>query len=549
MSSNISKLLYRRGINQPLLDAFRHRQLSEGTSSKPLIKKLATEYQIGEAQVAASVSFYDRTESADDPKKLALCNGTACLCADPDGQLLKSLQQRKGDETTGEVTCLGHCYAGYAYLDRGQPHSGDPTPPKEPKAENALNDHLVRSSLKTPLLTSAPLSIDRVDELIGTIITWEPQQLLDEILASGVRGYGGAGYPTGVKWESCMRVESTRKYIICNADEGDPGAFSDRYLLESQPLSVLTGIILAGRIVGASTGIIYLRDEYPHAHSTLEKAISALRSAGLIGERINRSSFDFDIKIVLGAGAYICGEETALIASIEGRRPEVAVRPPYPTESGLFGFPTVVNNVETFAATTAVLQKGGKKFAQLGTDHSTGTKLISLSSLFNHPGIVEVEMGTPLDDLLYRWGGGFSVPVKAIQVGGPLGGVIRTDQTSELTIDYESFVDNRVHLGHGSIVAIPESMPMTRFIHHLFSFVAHESCGKCFPCRLGSLRGAEMFAYALNGSLLNPQLLDDLLLTLEEGSLCGLGGGIPLPVKNIMDQFPDELSWENGGSK
>jgi NADH-quinone oxidoreductase subunit F len=343
-----------------------------------------------------------------------------------------------------------------------------------------------------------------------------------------------------------MKVENTTKFIICNADEGDPGAFSDRYLLESQPLRVLTGMMLAGRVIGATTGLIYLRDEYPHASTTLQKAISDLRAAALLGKGINGGEFDFEIKVILGAGAYICGEETALIASIEGRRPEVAVRPPYPTQSGLYGYPTVVNNVETFAATTAILETSGEEYARLGSTRSTGTKLISLSSLFNQPGIVEVEMGTPLDDLLYQWGGGFSQPVKAIQVGGPLGGVIRTDQTTSLTLDFESFAEHGFVLGHGGIVAIPESMPMNRFIHHLFGFVAEESCGKCFPCRLGSIRGEEMFQHALDGSPLNPQLLDDLLLTLEQGSLCGLGGGIPLPIRNILQQFSEELPWTEG---
>ena len=546
MSSNISKLLSRRGIDHSLLEAFHHHQKSPASSRERLIKKLAKEHQIGEAQVAASFSFYDHLDSAGDPRELALCNGTACLCADPDNRLLAALKKRHGKEVTGRVSCLGHCYAAHAYLDQGQPCSGDPAPSREPEITNTISDELVRSNLKEPLLTTTPLSIEQTAELITRITTQAPYDLLDQILTSKLRGCGGAGFPTGVKWESCMKVENTTKFIICNADEGDPGAFSDRYLLESQPLRVLTGMMLAGRVIGATTGLIYLRDEYPHASTTLQKAISDLRAAALLGKGINGGEFDFEIKVVLGAGAYICGEETALIASIEGRRPEVAVRPPYPTQSGLYGYPTVVNNVETFAATTAILETSGEEYARLGSTRSTGTKLISLSSLFNQPGIVEVEIGTPLDDLLYQWGGGFSQPVKAIQVGGPLGGVIRTDQTTSLTLDFESFAEHGFVLGHGGIVAIPESMSMNRFIHHLFGFVAEESCGKCFPCRLGSIRGEEMFQHALDGSPLNPQLLDDLLLTLEQGSLCGLGGGIPLPIRNILQQFSEELPWTEG---
>ncbi|MCX6294738.1 MAG: formate dehydrogenase, partial [Bacteroidetes bacterium] len=263
----------------------------------------------------------------------------------------------------------------------------------------------------------------------------------------------------------------------------------------------------------------------------------------LLGEKILGSDFNFDFKIISAQGAYICGEETALLSSIEGQRPEVRIRPPYPTQQGLFNKPTVVNNVETLANLPFIIKNGGKAFAAVGTQRSSGTKLISLDGHFKNPGIFEVDMGTPLSIVINDLGGGFRKPVKAMHIGGPLGGLVPVSKIKDLTLDFDSFAKEGFLLGHASIVCIPDEYPLIKYIEHLFKFTAHESCGKCFPCRLGSTRGYEMIEKAQNENYkIDVTLMNDLLETLETGSLCALGGGLPLPVKNAMNYFENELS-------
>ncbi len=369
-----------------------------------------------------------------------------------------------------------------------------------------------------------------------------PADCLKTIQDSNLRGRGGAGFPAGYKSEAARKVEADKKYIICNADEGDPGAYIDRYLLENQPHRVLFGMLLAGYYVGSDEGVIYLRAEYPESITAIKKAIAEATAAGCIGTDIFGSGFSFHFKVIAGAGAYICGEETALIASLEGQRPEVSVRPPYPTTEGLFGKPTVVNNVETFASVHSILSMGGEAYAAIGPTESTGPKLACLNNLFNRPGLYEVPMGTPLSVIVNELGQGFSQPVKALHIGGPLGGLVPVDKIGELTFDFESFQEAGFLLGHGSIIAIPESFPMIEYLEHLFEFCAVESCGKCFPCRIGSVRGQEMLRAAIDGrEKINRELLDDLLETMELGSLCAHGGGIPLPIKNALQYFSEEM--------
>jgi len=345
-----------------------------------------------------------------------------------------------------------------------------------------------------------------------------------------------------IKWEACKNEQNDTKFIICNADEGDPGAYSDRYLLEEQPHSVLFGMMIAGYITGAEWGVLYIRAEYPEAVEIVQRAIDELRAAKLLGKNIAKSTFNFDFKIIKAQGAYICGEETALINSIEGQRPEVRTRPPFPTQQGLFNKPTIVNNVETLAAVYAIIKNGGEAYAKLGTEKSKGTKLVCLDSFFKNPGICEVEMGTPLDIVVNKLGGGFKSPVKAMQIGGPLGGIVPTSEIKDLSIDFESFAQNGFLLGHASIVCIPADFSMMKYIEHLFDFASYESCGKCFPCRLGTKRGQEMTHKALNSDYkIDRKLFQDLLTTLQKGSLCAHGGGIPLPVQNALTYFDDEL--------
>jgi NADH-quinone oxidoreductase subunit F len=302
-------------------------------------------------------------------------------------------------------------------------------------------------------------------------------------------------------------------------------------------------MLVSGRVTGANYGILYIRAEYPESVNAVQKAISEIEQLGYCGKNILGSGFDFEFKIIQARGAYICGEETALINSIEGQRPEVRTRPPYPAQRGLFNKPTVVNNVETLAALHAIVTDGPECWKNLGTAQSTGTKLVSLDGYFKRPGIYEVEMGTPMQVVIDDLGGGFKFPVKALHIGGPLGGVVPIQKIDTLTLDFESFSQAGFLLGHASVICIPQSFPMIRYLEHLLDFAAYESCGKCFPCRLGTKRGLEMIQQSITGDYsIDRQLFEDLLTTLEQGSLCGHGGGIPLPIRNILHYFKDELS-------
>jgi NADH-quinone oxidoreductase subunit F len=330
--------------------------------------------------------------------------------------------------------------------------------------------------------------------------------------------------------------------VVCNADEGDPGAYSDRYLLEQRPHAVLLGMILTGYMIGASTGVLYIRGEYPESIDVVTEELEKLRQKNLIGEHIYGTNFSFDFKVIRAQGAYICGEETALLSSIEGQRPEVRIRPPYPAQQGLFNKPTVVNNVETLACIPWILREGGDSFAAIGRGKSTGTKLVSLDGFFNRPGIYEVDMGTPLSVVVNELGKGLKSSVKALHIGGPLGGLVPMEKVQDLSIDFESFNQEGFLLGHASVVCLPESYPVIEYIEHLFQFTAHESCGKCFPCRIGSTRGYEMIHKARTSDYkIEKTLLTDLIETMEIGSLCALGGGVPLPVRNALKYFNAEL--------
>jgi NADH-quinone oxidoreductase subunit F len=443
------------------------------------------------------------------------------------------------------MCCLGRCHENSAYHYDGKNYSGknglEITSVLNRNGEN--NDaYNVGSNLKEPILINPYPEEVSFFNFIRECLKKEKDQLLAEIKKSNVRGRGGAGFPMGLKLESCKNVPGNQKFVVCNADEGDPGAYSDRYLLEKQPHLLLFGMLIAGYIIGASRGVIYIRGEYPESISVINKEIEKWQQNGLLGENINNTSFDFRFKVIEGAGAYICGEETALLSSIEGQRPEVRVRPPYPTQEGLFNLPTVVNNVETSATLYYILKNGGEQYASLGTGKSTGSKLVCLDSLFNRPGMYEIEMGTPLSIVVNEFGKGFKRDVKAIHVGGPLGGIVPVEKIDSLTLDFESFASNGFLLGHAGIVSIPKDFPMIAYQEHLFEFTAVESCGKCFPCSIGSTRGKELIQKAQAEDFkIDRKLMDDLLETLEIGSLCALGGGLPLGIKNALKYFDKEL--------
>jgi NADH-quinone oxidoreductase subunit F len=544
MSKNLSYLAGRKGAAKTLFEDLGIAAGETGTPSVERMEELRREFLVGKANVYGAVTFYDFLKPENQGKKVYVCNGSACLCAGTQPALKEKLQAHFAGHEIGEMCCLGRCHENSSFHYDGKNYSGNAIDEIDAikKNKTPVADSYAVASKGTPVLTHPFPGIETCYAILKKFLQQPVEESFAELKASGLRGRGGAGFPMAIKLESCRNTNAEQRFVVCNADEGDPGAYSDRYLLEHQPHAVLMGMMMAGYLANATMGIIYIRAEYPEALVAIENAIGALKQNHYIGENIFDSGFTFHFKIIKAQGAYICGEETALLSSIEGQRPEVRVRPPYPAQQGLFNLPTVVNNVETLANLPWIMQHGGKTFASIGTDKSTGTKLLSLDGWFNRPGIYEVDMGTPLDTVIHELGGGFREPVKALHIGGPLGGLVPVSKINDLTIDFESFSSQGFLLGHASIVCIPENFPMLLYIEHLFEFTAHESCGKCFPCRLGSTRGKEMLHKARTSDYkIDRKLLDDLLETLEIGSLCMLGGGLPLPVKNALHYFEDEL--------
>ena len=508
--------------------------------------QLAGEYNLGVSTIHSTKSFYDFFSEDFKNKKAYVCTDSACMCRGTQENVTQKLKSKLGEDSVGEMICLGRCYENSAFYYNGENYSGDDI--------NQLDDiisgshksipYTMKSFSDTSFLVEDEVfsTYDDFRELLQTCFKAEKNDLIDSLKDSGLRGRGGAGFPTGMKWEFCKAQEAKAKYVVCNADEGDPGAYSDRYLLEEQALKVLFGMVICGYIIGSKQGFMYIRGEYPESIDITNETLSKLRDLGLLGENILGSGFDFDMSVVEGQGAYICGEETALIASIEGRRAEVDVRPPFPVVEGLYKKPTVVNNVESLAAVAAIFKLGSESYKSIGNGRSLGTKLISLDGHFNNPGLYEVDLGTSLEFIIDNIGGGFNEDIKAIQIGGPLGGIVPVDILKTLTLDFEVFAEAGFLLGHASFVCIPRSFSAVEYAKHLFAFTAHESCGKCFPCRLGSTRGKEMLGSAIDGTQkFSEELIHDLLETMEVGSLCALGGGLPLAIKNLLEHCSDEF--------
>ena len=370
------------------------------------------------------------------------------------------------------------------------------------------------------------------------------QAIVDEIKASGLRGRGGAAFPTGIKWQTVLDTDSDQKYIVCNADEGDSGTFADRLLMEGDPYQLIEGMTIAGVAVGATQGYIYLRSEYPRAQQMLEQAIDAAHAAGLLGQNILESTCSFDLEVRMGAGSYICGEETALLNSLEGKRGVVRAKPPLPAIEGLFGQPTVVNNVLTLASVTAILADGGADYAHYGVNRSKGTIPLQLAGNIKNGGLIEVPFGASLRSVIDEWGGGTRSgrPVRAVQIGGPLGAYLSNEQL-DVTVDYEALAAAGGMLGHGGIVVFDDTVDMAKQAHFAMDFCAKESCGKCTPCRIGAVRGREVLDRVCESGATEDDLilLMDLCDTMEQASLCAMGGLTPLPVKSAMNNFPEDF--------
>ena len=508
--------------------------------------ELAAEYNLGVSTVHSTKSFYDFLNEDFKSKKAYVCSGSACLCRGTQDVVSDKLNQKFGEENVGEMICLGRCYENSAFNYNGENYSGDDINKLDQiiAGKHTSPAYTMKSFSNTPFLVEESVfsTYDDFKDLLEVCFATDKDDLIASLKDSGLRGRGGAGFPTGMKWEFCKDQEVSTKYVVCNADEGDPGAFSDRYLMEEQPLKVLFGMVICAYIIGSKQGFLYIRGEYPESITITNDSLAKLRELGLLGDNILGTGFDFDMNVVEGQGAYICGEETALIASIEGRRAEVDVRPPFPVVEGLYKKPTVVNNVESLAAVAAIFKLGSEAYKSIGNGRSLGTKLISLDGYFNNPGLYEVDLGTPISFIIDEIGGGFNDDIKALQIGGPLGGIVPVDILKTLTLDFEAFSEGGFLLGHASFVCIPKSFSAVEYAKHLFAFTAHESCGKCFPCRLGSVRGKEMLESAIEGKQkFSEELIYDLLETMEVGSLCALGGGLPLAIKNLLEHCSDEF--------
>ena len=417
----------------------------------------------------------------------------------------------------------------------------------------SLNDvDFYKKQKRVALRNCGVINPENIEEYIGVngysalgkvLTSMKPQEVIDEILKSGLRGRGGGGFPTGLKWSFAAKSVDDQKYVACNADEGDPGAFMDRSILEGDPHSVIEAMAIAGYAIGATEGYIYIRAEYPIAVARLQIAIEQAKEYGMLGKNIFNSGFDFDLHIRLGAGAFVCGEETALMTSIEGHRGEPRPRPPFPAVKGLFGKPTVLNNVETYANIPVIINEGAEEFAKIGTEKSKGTKVFAVGGKIHNTGLVEIPMGTTLREIVYEIGGGIpnGKKFKAAQTGGPSGGCIPA-QYLDIPIDYDSLISIGSMMGSGGLIVMDEDTCMVDIAKFFLAFTVDESCGKCAPCRIGTKRMYEILDKITkgNGTLDDIKNLKELCYNVKESALCGLGQTAPNPILSTLRYFEDE---------
>ncbi|HMB06728.1 MAG TPA: NADH-quinone oxidoreductase subunit NuoF [Isosphaeraceae bacterium] len=459
---------------------------------------------------------------------LRLCCEGPLVQVDPDGPLYEKV-------TPADAASI------VAALDGGRAAArrGDPDRPFFTRQRAIV---LENSGLVEPERIESYIEAGGYESLYQVLREMSPAEVVDEVTRSGLRGRGGAGYPTGVKWGTIAKQRTESKYVVCNADEGDPGAFMDRSVLESDPHRVLEGMAIAAYAVGAGQGYIYVRGEYPLAIRRLDTAIRQAKRLGLLGSQIFESRFDFKVDLRIGAGAFICGEETALIASIEGRRGMPRPRPPYPAEHGLWGYPTLINNVETFANIPPIIRNGAAWFAGIGTETSKGTKVFALSGKIKNTGLVEVPMGTTLREIVEEIGGGPPQgPIKAVQTGGPSGGCIPTELL-DTPVDYESLARVGSIMGSGGMIVMDQETNMVDLARFFMEFCRDESCGKCIPCRVGTVQMHRLLDRIGRGFATRADLdqLEALCDMVKHASLCGLGQSAPNPVLSSMRYFRHE---------
>jgi bidirectional [NiFe] hydrogenase diaphorase subunit len=460
---------------------------------------------------------------------LGLCTAGPLIRVEPDGVMYEGVT---ADDASDIVQSLG-----------GQPVERLLCPADSPFFQKQVKVVLENSGVIDPEKIEDYIARDGYLALARVLEEMTPQEVIDEITRSGLRGRGGAGYPTGLKWSTVAKAGGSRKFVICNADEGDPGAFMDRSVLESDPHRVLEGMAIAAYAVGASQGFLYVRAEYPLAVKRLRTAIRQAERLGLLGNNICGTTFSFHVDIRLGAGAFVCGEETALIASIEGKRGQPRPRPPYPAEYGLWGYPTLINNVETFANVAPIIRNGSDWFASIGTERSKGTKVFALAGSVKNTGLIEVPMGITLREIIFEIGGG--VPegrkLKAVQTGGPSGGCI-PEQYLDMPVDYESLAKVGSIMGSGGMIVMDETSCMVDVAKFFMEFCMTESCGKCVPCRVGTAQMHQLLQKITSGeaTMDDLALLEELCDMVKHTSLCGLGQTAPNPVLSTLRYFREE---------
>ncbi len=460
---------------------------------------------------------------------LGLCSGGPLVAVDPEHILYEKVTP---ENAPAIVAALAKGAADVPQAD-----------PRHPFFTRQVPIVLENSGKIDPERIEDYIAADGYQPLYHALREMKPSDVVDTVVKSGLRGRGGAGYPTGLKWGLVAKVKSEKKFIVCNADEGDPGAFMDRSVLESDPHRVLEGMAIAAYAVGATQGFVYVRGEYPLAINRLQTAIRQARKLGLLGSQIFESPFDFRIDLRIGAGAFVCGEETALMASIEGRRGTPRPRPPYPAEAGLWGQPTLINNVETFANIPAIVRNGADWFAKIGTEKSKGTKVFALAGKIKNTGLIEVPMGTPLRTIIEEMGGGVpdSGSVKAVQTGGPSGGCIPA-QELDTPVDYESLARLGSIMGSGGMIVMDQQNNMVDVARFFMEFCMDESCGKCVPCRAGTAQIYRLLTKIKEGRAQAADLetLETLCTMVKQTSLCGLGQSAPNPVLSTLRYFRPE---------
>ena len=528
------------GQPSPLLQIHDRVRSQSGSWDVGAIKNLAEEVGLPEATVRSVISYY--ADLHGEQAQVRVCQGTSCLLAEAK-QLKTNLAQQY---TCKDVYCLGYCDRSPAFLNpQAEIVFGKQAQGREIESQPLSIRSLAREPIVTRRLNQDYSSLSKARTAgayssLEKALASSPEQIISTVENSGERGRGGAGFSTGRKWRACAQAQGTKRYVIANGDEGDPGSFIDRLLMENDPHGIIEGMILCAYAIEAEEGIIFIRSEYPQAMTKMRSAIEEARQEGFLGRNILDRDFNFEISVFPAMGSYVCGEETAMFNAIEGLRGEVQIRPPYPTEKGLYGQPTVVNNVETLVNIPFIVERGAEAYAQLGTEASSGTKAICLNHGFARPGLLEVEFGTSLQEVIDEAGGSFdSQPLEAVILGGPMGSILVPSQW-DVPICYEAMKNQGFELGHGGLVALPQGTDFRALLEHWLEFMKEESCGKCVPCSLGSQK-ASNFVKNLPSNPHVQSELERLLEVMEQASFCAFGQYMPGPMLQMIEHFGDRI--------